>query len=338
MFGEKRTRTLLGPADPAAGTAVLAPRRNAHDLIVEAESRGGPAKRRIPRHTRRLVLTAGVVVLSATATAVALGPEKYPPGKGNVIVPIAYQFEENAPPAASFLLELAGRLTNAPYDGKPGIYAYHETRTWGDPTIVDASNRYFIGHGSESKIWEAPDGTGIQISVRQQPEFPDEESRDYWAAVSGPEHIPTDPITTRLYPHAVPPLPASRAGLEEFLNVSEGPGHVANSVFKAYDKYAIDRPVRTEILRILAGTNGFLWRGEVTDRSGRDGVAITIDDPGNDQQQLLIFDTQTGELLAYEIVNLKPKRVSTYFVIGKTDRVNSLPATTPVNPDTTPSP
>ncbi|WP_255511200.1 hypothetical protein [Micromonospora sp. WP24] len=68
-----------------------------------------------------------------------------------------------------------------------------------------------------------------------------------------------------------------------------------------YGLYVVPRRTRAEILRVLADVPGFRWRGQVVDRAGRKGVAITFDDREHDQQSLLIFAPETGELLAYEV-------------------------------------
>ena len=47
-------------------------------------------------------------------------------------------------------------------------------------------------------------------------------------------------------------------------------------------------------------------------------------DREHDEQTLLIFDPDTGQLLAHELLTLKPKRISTYLLILATDRTDHL--------------
>ena len=122
-----------------------------------------------------------------------------------------------------------------------------------------------------------------------------------------------------LPPVGLTPLPADRARLVDLLKAQSGAGAVGKEVSTVFGRYVVPRETRAEILRILADVPGFLWRGGVTDRAGRDGVAITFDDPQNDQQSLLIFDPGTGELLAHELLTLSPVRISSYQVILATD-------------------
>ncbi|MGC4854445.1 hypothetical protein ACLQ24_13860 [Micromonospora sp. DT4] len=62
----------------------------------------------------------------------------------------------------------------------------------------------------------------------------------------------------------------------------------------------------------------------MTDHAGRAGAAVTFDDREHDAQFLLIFDANTGGLLAHEMLTLTPVRLSAYQMIldtSWTDRV-----------------
>ena len=76
------------------------------------------------------------------------------------------------------------------------------------------------------------------------------------------------------------------------------------------------------VLDILADLPGLGWRGEVTDRNGRAGLAVTYDDVAHDEQWLLVFDQHTGVLLAKELVLLKSGRVDVYSLFLATGRTN----------------
>jgi hypothetical protein len=45
--------------------------------------------------------------------------------------------------------------------------------------VSSPDGRYIIGYASEQKVWQAADGTGRQVTIQLEPEFPDQESRDY---------------------------------------------------------------------------------------------------------------------------------------------------------------
>jgi len=335
MFGQQRTRTLLAPADPARNTAVAPPRLSAHELIIRAEASTEPSVgRRHTRPTRRLILATGMVAATVGVAAVVNALDTSAPdgsktanqsdsALGPVLVPVAYQINSDPSPAAAKLRALADKLADTPYDNNhTGRYMYHHTKTWGNPVMTSADGRYHYAFADETEVWQATDGTGKQVTTQLEPQFPDQQSRDYWQR--NLKIITAAPNIMSLPPEELAPLPSDRAQLSELLNVRFGAGSVSKAVGMVYGRYTVARQTRAEILRILADVSGFLWRGEVTDRVGRKGVAITFDDRDNDGQSLLIFDPNTGGLLAHERLTLSPTRISTYQLILDTDRTNQL--------------
>lgn len=338
MLGEQRTRTLLKPIDPARHSTIAPPRLSAHDLISRAEAIAEPvAHRRQARPNRRLVLTAGTLAVAVGAAAIAqtFGPSNpdtseiaSPPGAdpGVVLVPVAYG--SGARDAGSELRALASRLVNAEYDNRTGRYMYHHTKTWGDPVMTSPDGRHHVAFADDTKVWQAADGTGRQVTIQLEPQYPDQESRDYWQRNLKPKAAASAtpaPDSILLPPMDLAPLPSGQAQLNELLKVRFGAAAVSKEVSTVYGRYVVPRQTRAEILRILADVPGFLWRGQVTDRAGRKGVAITFDDREHDAQSLLIFDPNTGELLAHERLTLSPVRISAYQVIlgtAWTDRLD----------------
>ncbi|MGW5667802.1 hypothetical protein [Micromonospora sp. NPDC003776] len=84
------------------------------------------------------------------------------------------------------------------------------------------------------------------------------------------------------------------------------------AVYGVFSEHLVPRRTRADILNILAGIPGFVWRGRVVDRAGRAGLGVTADlTPAAGQQperaqMLLVFDPATGELLAHEYLELAP--------------------------------
>ncbi|MEH1167854.1 CU044_5270 family protein [Micromonospora sp. CPCC 205539] len=332
MFGVERTRTLLGPADPARNAAVAPPPVSAHELMAPAgETKGGG--RRPVRPTRRLVLAAGTLAVAVGAVAVLQPFDRATPDApavalGSVLVPVAYEFESNASAAGPQLRALAGRLVDAEYDKQDRRYMYHHTKIWGDPVETSADGRHHIAYVGEWKVWQAVDGAdGAQVSTQLEPQYPDQASRDYWQReLKKPRAVVGTPAPTLvpLPAEELPPLPVDRSELRDLLKVEHGAGAVTKEVSTVYGRYVVPRQTRAEVLRVLADIPGLRWRGQVTDRAGRRGVAVTYDDREHDQQNLLIFDPKTGELLAHELLTLAPMRLSTYQVFldtGWSDRV-----------------
>ncbi|MEV5208222.1 CU044_5270 family protein [Micromonospora sp. NPDC053740] len=332
MFGAVRTRTLLGPADPARNVAVEPPLVSARELIDRADATETVAGRRRVRPTRRLVLTAGTLAVAAGAVAVlqpfgAATPDTPGSATGTVLVPVAYQFDADPPAAGPQLRMLADKIKDAAYDHQRGRYMYHHTKVWGDPVMTSADGRHLVAFAGETKVWQAADGTGSQVNTQLEPQYPDQESRTYWqrrldsqpAAGSTPA-----PNGYPLPPMDLSPPTAVPSELRELLKVEYGPAAASKEVSTLYGRYVVPRATRAAVLRVLADVPGFRWRGQVTDRAGRHGVAVTFDDSEHDAQSLLVFDPRTGELLAHERLTLSLVRISSYQVIldaARTDRV-----------------
>jgi hypothetical protein len=331
MFGVRQIQTLLGPADPARDVTVPPPPCSAQELIARAEDAlpdggavGGTRPRRA-RPTRRLVLTAAgaAVIAGAGVTAAATlrrsaGPATGTPETtdlGPVLRPIAYQYQADPPPAGSYLRTLAGRLAATGYDSHTGRYAYHHYESWGAMQVTSPEG-YAMDYVEDRQVWAAPDGSGRVRTTLLPPEFPDDASRRYWRRVLGGQPtVPPSLPYSDLPPGAAgpwQPLTADRAGLSQMLDVDQGGGATAKRIMDKYQAYLVPRATRAQILDILAELHGFAWRGQVTDRAGRAGVAISFDDPQHDEQSVLIFDARTGELHAHEIVMMRARRVSVY--------------------------
>ncbi|MBQ1029783.1 CU044_5270 family protein [Micromonospora parva] len=325
MFGAERTRTLLGPADPARTAAVEPPLVSARELIDRAGATDTAAGHRRVRPTRRLVLTAGTLAVAAGAVAVlqplgegAPDTPGEPAAAGLVLVPVAYQFDADPPAAGPQLRMLADKIKDAAYDHQSGRYMYHHTKVWGDPVMTSADGRHHVAFASETKLWQAVDGTGNQVRTQLEPQYPDQESRDYWQRESLGRPAATGtpaPSVMPLPPEELRQPSADPSELRERLKVEYGAGSASKWVGTLYGQYVVPRATRAAVLRVLADVPGFRWRGQVTDRAGRNGVAVTFDDREHDQQSLLIFDPRTGELLAHELLTLSPMRISSYEVI-----------------------
>ncbi|HEY2669192.1 MAG TPA: CU044_5270 family protein [Rugosimonospora sp.] len=329
MFGERQIQTLLGPADPTRGVTVPPPPCSAPELIARAEttaSGGGAAQGTGPRHarpTRRLVLVAAAtaVIAGAGVTATLRRNAETATGTpsgtalGPVLRPIAYQYETDPPPAGNYLRTLAGRLTATGYDSHTGRYAYHDYKDWGGMQETSTGG-YTMSFVEERRVWVAPDGSGRIRTTLLPPEFPDAASQRYYQRQLGGRQPlqtgrPYDDLPAGM---AGPgqPLTSDRAELTQDLHVDQGGGTTAKTIMDKYQVYIVPRAARAQILDILADMPGFVWRGQVTDRAGRAGVAISFDDPKNDEQSILIFAPDTGELYAYEIVSMRERRVSLY--------------------------
>ncbi len=339
MSQQQHTRTLLGPADPAGTVTVAAPRLCAAALITQAEAATASAGGRRPTRRRVLVAAGTVVVVAVGGTAAypLLRPDVARPPAGvadlGLVNPIAYQLDTGAPAAGPYLRELAAKITDAPLDRHSGTYAYVHSKSWGG-MVVTSEQGYVMSYVLDTRAWLASDGSGRQRIHQLDPRFPDEASRRYWekelkhqrpAATAAPDRgyddIPAVPGG------GLKPLPTDPAGMADVLGVAGGTADAIGNIFHVYEQYAVPRASRAAILTVLAGLDGVLWRGEVTDRAGRTGVAVTFDDSAEHQEQhLLIFDPGTGELLANELLGVGGLRrtVNYYCLYLETDRTDRL--------------
>nr|MDT0663359.1 CU044_5270 family protein [Micromonospora sp. DSM 115978] len=335
MFGERRTRELVGPADPVRHAPTAPPRLSAHDVIGLADASTKPLAGRDGGPTRRLVLVAGAAVLLVGAGAVIREAGMPDPQQsetagsagnelGPVLVPISYQPDSGGLTAGSQLRELAGRLEDAPYEHRAGRYTCHVIRVWGDPMMTSPDARYSFGYSSERQSWHADDGSGRQVVTQLRPEFPDQESRDYWRRHLEPTRSAGEPYEVPVPPQAIGPLPSNRAQLAELLRVRDGARPAHKQTVMVFTRFAVPRQTRAEILLILADLPGLQWRGEVTDRAGRKGLGVTFGNDGQGEQNMLIFDPKTGELLADEMLTAAADRVVRYQLFLSTDRVDRI--------------
>jgi hypothetical protein len=324
MWNEQQIRDRMGLADPARAVPVAPAAVSATELIARAEAGVvvPVARRPLPPRRRLLAAAAAGFVVAAVAAYGLVQPARDRPAEqliGSVAVPIAYQIADDPPPAGDHLRDLAARITDAPHDGQTGPYSYHRIRTWNawsiaisEVTIPDDSDEYaqtdvLATAVDESETWAAADGSGRMRGRIVGLEFPDEESRTAWNDMRErelieelAEFVSGEPAGTL---HPFTELPTDREGLIELLDYDDGATDFF-AVEELYRHYVVPRPVRAAILEILADAPDLEWRGEVTDRAGRAGVAVTQDDEAG--QDLLVFDPQTGELLAREYLDLRP--------------------------------
>jgi hypothetical protein len=352
MRGEQQIRTLMGPADPARAVPVPPPPVVATELIARAQARTSGPERRRPALARRPLLAGGgaAVVVAAVAAYALVQPAPDRPGAApgpGVVVPIAYEITDDPPPAAPYLRELAARLSDAPYDGQTGAYAYLHLQNWGHGQVASTDGRHVASYVSESEWWIGADGTGTYRYTNVGVEFPDEESRRYWEA--NPQPGWADLPETTVYPYSleddvvahdyvepdepIPTDPAER--IDQMIGVDiDGDPHFTR-IDLLYERHLVPRDLRAAVLEALADVPGVVWRGEVTDRAGRSGVAVTYDgvlDAAEPVQHVLIFQPQTGELLAHEIVRLQASWVNVYTLYldaGWTDDPGPAPSTRP---------
>lgn len=343
MLGERQTRRLLGPADPACAVPVPPATATATDLIRRAEDAGPaypgqpvrPPGPRPVRPRRRLVLAAAATTALVGAAAVAYPlltrSGEAPEGTelGAVAVPIAYQLTADPPPAAERLRELAARITEAPYERATGEYAHLYAKSWGN-VWQESPQGYRMSYLQERERWFADGAPGRERTATVGIEFPDERSRRYFEGLpNADELLAPDEQVTELPAGRPPQHPVERDEVAEQLGVGKGP-MTGKQVSFFYSLYPLPPwQTRAAVLAALADAGGYDWRGEVTDRLGRPGVAISYQQPGRSLRAVLVFDARTGELLAHELVDLSGGEPELrFYQVFRADRTDQRPALT----------
>ncbi|HEY8472169.1 MAG TPA: hypothetical protein VIL37_05975 [Natronosporangium sp.] len=350
MRGEQQVRTELGVADPARGVPVPPPPVSAASLIARAEATTGRQPGRPARAQRRRLLAAAAattVLAAVGGYALVAPPPSRPPAEpwpAVVVVPLAYEFVDDPPPAAPYLRALAADLIDAGYDRETGEYAHLRWRVWGESTVI--ADGHVASGILESELWLG-DRAGTNRITTVGLAFPDEASREYfqahpqpgWANLPRTEAVYEFPLVDDApggYVVSNDPKPANPEPLLAQLSGADAVD-LMYRVDTLYAWHLVRRAHRAAVLSALAEVPGLVWRGEVTDRAGRPGVAVSYDGPldgGELGQHVLVFEPRTGELLSHEYVLPLEPRVELYRLYldaGWTDQ----PGAEPTGPVTT---
>ncbi|MEV0398159.1 hypothetical protein [Polymorphospora rubra] len=305
----RRVRRLLEPVDPARGVHVghgdveALLDRAREDVTSYAPPAPAPAPVRQRTSLLIPVATFAVVMVAGAAIAVVQAVS------GSTRPPVPYVLPGAT--AAACLEQIAGRLQPTSYDGQSGRYErLRVSQDSGMSTqLPDTLGMATVVYSEDWTRWLAEDGSGRQRIVRGAPEYPDEASRNFYA--EHPGHLPTAGTETReLGRRGLPvaPLPApdpAAMDRELYQPRENGPSQALVGVADLNRGRVLPAAHRVAVLRFLATTDGVVCRGELTDPTGRTGVAVSADrgrgprpSPGDHGRELLLFDARTGELLA----------------------------------------
>ncbi|MCX5122054.1 hypothetical protein OG992_33360 [Micromonospora sp. NBC_00362] len=104
------------------------------------------------------------------------------------------------------------------------------------------------------------------------------------------------------------PIAADPAALTAHIDATQprfcGPTAVIRGLASLLGWRTPNQAARTAILTVLSDTLGITYHGPVTDRAGRTGIGVSA--TSDDIRFLLILNSTTGELLAYERAALTP--------------------------------
>jgi hypothetical protein len=243
-----------------------------------------------------------LAVVAVAAVPVALGGHVRSAAAAGRQVP-AVRGPDPAPSARNPLGELAQHLADTAYDRQRGRYTYLHTHYWALDTTATAHRTTSRIAVFDEQLWIAADNSGRDRLAR----LPDQPAGGplRWSTPK-PGAGTNEDFPAGRHPRSLPEPPSAdpdtlAAQLDTIQPRANGPQSVVRAIADIYRDTAPPKPVRAAMLRLLASVGAVTYRGRVTDRAGRPGVAVSVD---SDVRDTLIFDESTGVLLAFEAVLL----------------------------------
>lgn len=230
------------------------------------------------------ILVAHVVRGSATAVTVTPGPLAY------------HAVPAPAPSGDRELLDLAAAAARQPAaPARHPRYAYAKTTGWYLDSQVSGNSTRSTLVRATSESWLAPNGSGRIRRVTTEPDG--SRNVDDFHLAHGPPVLALSTDPTTLEHQLALGHPASAGPVERFVALTD-----------LADQQPISAQADAVILRLLARTRGLVNRGDVVDRVGRRGVAVSLDSAysGGPTRYTWIFDPQTGALLGDEQTLIGP--------------------------------
>jgi hypothetical protein len=192
------------------------------------------------------------------------------------------------------------------------------------------------------EMWVAPDGSGRIAETAGDPVFLSEQDRTGWERLGG---LSDSAINEEFGPGGLvyedfESLPTDPTQLEAVLGEiphGEWPDEVGLfwSVGDLLRNGYMPAELRAALFRVAARIDGIELVGTVTDRAGRPGIAVALTYEGNGlvQQETLIFDPDTTQLLGEEHILLtesdfyraKPPITVSWTVYLQSVLVNQVP-------------
>jgi hypothetical protein len=225
--------------------------------------------------------------------------------------PLLLPIDEPGVASRPLLEHLAAAAERQPPLGD-GHYRYHRSASWYlHTTVHDADTASSVVVPAVTESWVAPDGSGLVREAQGDPvdarrPGPDADHRAVDELPDG------DPETTMFEPGDLyyPPtssLPRDPDALRRVLvahDDGEVPDHAV--LFVSLQELVAQQRLGPDLLaafyRMLAAETSLRSFGRVTDRAGRDGIAVGFDsdDGGLPTRYLLIADPETGTPLGSE--------------------------------------
>ncbi|MFK3981849.1 CU044_5270 family protein [Micromonospora sp. NPDC050397] len=316
---ERLLRRLVEANDPMRGKQIAAPRRSAAELRQLADQRR--ANGRWPGANRigvrmplavpagALALVIGALVLVNVLPSGVGGRAPAPVAMMAAPAALTVQFPGEAEPAGPWLRELALRIARLDEPAGSGRYLYLHVQSWSAQTTATDPKTANEVVARDERLWWAADRSGRE-EITALPPQPADTALAGWLdgpPAEAPERWETDYRPGELAvvvesPATDPALLAAQLSAHE--PFSNGPQAVTRAVASMYRYHEMTPALRAAVLRVLGDTDGLVYRGQVVDRAGRTGVAVSVDSAAGATRDLAVLDPETGVLLSYEQVAL----------------------------------
>lgn len=246
------------------------------------------------------------MTVCAFAAVNVLGPNAQPV---LALTPAALHYTNSGKSAQSALDELARTAEAGSRESVDGQALYFKHEIWALSTRIDGIQVTSAIIPEVRQVWRKPDGSAKWKAKTKPPVFENGAQRRIWEGSGSAGKTPTSwsgasgPADASDLRNK--PAPSDTAGMARWLSLgyeSFGPGQLFDSLSERNLSNLFSPQQRAALLRVLAGTEGVVYRGEVADRAGRPGVSFSVDSDygGLPVKRTLIFDTHNGKLLAYE--------------------------------------
>ncbi|UCM88087.1 CU044_5270 family protein [Streptomyces marincola] len=278
-------RALSAGADPADGLVVDEERARADPETVAACEVPGTAGRRGRRVGVVPAVAAGMAATAGVAALVLLPEAGGDAGRAHAVTPPPLRYVSAAADrsASEVLGEIADRAAALPEPTGKAVGTRY--RVWSLSTQVASGSVTSEVVATDVRNEWHPDGSLTQIQET-------------------PEGAETFTDAPSAYAQ---PAPAGDEAFAAWLEAAHGrpTGDIMALQAAAHDlvtQQALGPDQRAAFLRMLAGTEGLEYDGEVTDRAGRDGQAFSAvsSSSGLPTRYTFIIDPATGDVLGQE--------------------------------------
>lgn len=284
-------------------------------LIGMAEARSRATLRGRARHTASALIRprSVKVAIGCALASVVVALAYTPAGASAPVTPPIIAVDTNSNElAAPYLAQLVRRVAARIEPMKIGVYSYTRCQTWSLDVNGDDPGADKQVMAQDEQTWWAANVVGKRIVTRLPPQSP-QSSHAQWtvtlpevdaASRTSDEPAPGEMSVVLKQPPSTDPRTLT-VQLGENEPPPQKPLSRVRTIAQMYRYHVLNPAQRAAVLQVLADTPGVIYRGPITDRSNRTGMAVSIDSEDSSTRDVLVFDAATGWLLSHEQINLK---------------------------------